>query len=114
MQKIIGSKSLQERRANHEPEKAFFDHALSSRAGAAVLFSVAYIAEEVNHECTGAGCAVCQQISVCESLLKAVGGAALAAGAAAMVFSKQHGAALPCAECVQTNTLISLKVKLSD
>ena len=93
-------------------KKRFLTMLLAAVLGAAVLFSVAYIAEEVNHECTGAGCAVCQQISVCESLLKAVGGAALAAGAAAMVFSKQHGAALPCAECAQT--LISLKVKLSD
>lgn len=95
-------------------KKRFLTMLLAAVLGAAVLFSVAYIAEEVNHECTGTGCAVCQQISVCESLLKAVGGAALAAGAAAMVFSKQHGAVLPCAECAQTNTLISLKVKLSD
>ena len=95
-------------------KKRFLTMLIAAVLGAAVLFSVAYIAEEVNHECTGAGCAVCQQISVCESLLKAVSGAALAAGAVAMVFSKQHGAALPCAECAQTNTLISLKVKLSD
>ena len=95
-------------------KKRFLTMLLAAVLGAAVLFSVAYIAEEVNHECTGTGCAVCQQISVCESLLKTVGGAALAAGAAAMVFSKQHGAVLPCAECAQTNTLISLKVKLSD
>ena len=39
-------------------KKRFLTMLLAAVLGAAVLFSVAYIAEEVNHECTGAGCAV--------------------------------------------------------
>lgn len=80
----------------------------------AVLFSVAYVAEETTHDCSGAGCAVCQQLNLCENLLKTVGGAALAAGVIKAAFSHLCGETLPCAECAKTNTLISLKVKLSD
>ena len=38
-----------------------------------MLSSVAYIAAESDHECTGVDCAICHQINVCENLLKSIG-----------------------------------------
>ena len=34
-----------------------------------MLSSVAYIAAESDHDCTGVDCAICHQINVCENLL---------------------------------------------
>ena len=49
-----------------------------------MLSSVAYIAAEAGHDCTGADCAICHQINVCENLLKSIGLAGSAAAAVAM------------------------------
>ena len=46
-----------------------------------MLSSVAYIAAEAGHDCTGADCAICHQIHVCENLLKSIGLAGFAAAA---------------------------------
>ena len=35
----------------------------------AVLVSLTFCAEEVNHDCTGADCAVCAQLKLCENIL---------------------------------------------
>ena len=48
-----------------------------------MLSSVAYIAAEAGHDCTGADCAICHQIHVCENLLQSIGLAGFAAAAAA-------------------------------
>ena len=37
-----------------------------------MLSSVAYIAAESDHECTGVDCAICHQINVCETCSKAL------------------------------------------
>ena len=37
-----------------------------------MLSSVAFIAAEAGHDCTGADCAICHQIHVCENLLKSI------------------------------------------
>lgn len=36
----------------------------------AVLVSLAFCAEEVNHDCTGADCAICAQMNLCENVLR--------------------------------------------
>ena len=36
----------------------------------AVLVSLAFCAEEVNHDCTGADCAICAQLNLCENVLR--------------------------------------------
>ena len=64
-----------------------------------MLSSVAYIAAEAGHDCTGADCAICHQIHVCENLLKSIGLA---------------GFLSSCTEAARAFTLVSLKVKLSD
>ena len=53
-----------------------------------MLSSVAYIAAESDHDCTGVDCAICHQI-LCRIIPS-------------------------CSEVVRTFTLVSLKVKLSD
>lgn len=37
----------------------------------AVLGSLTFCAEEVHHDCTGADCAVCAQLKLCENILHA-------------------------------------------
>lgn len=35
-----------------------------------ILVSLAFCAEEVNHDCTGADCAICAQLNLCENVLR--------------------------------------------
>ena len=79
-----------------------------------MLSSVAYIAAEAGHDCTGADCAICHQIHVCENLLKSIGLAGFAAAAAAAILYILCRIIPSCAEVARTFTLVSLKVKLSD
>lgn len=37
----------------------------------AILVSLTFCAEEVNHDCTGADCAVCAQLKLCKNILHA-------------------------------------------
>ena len=77
-----------------------------------MLSSVAYIAAESDHECTGVDCAICHQINVCENLLKSIGLAGSATVAAILYILCRI---IPsCIEVARTFTLVSLKVKLSD
>ena len=79
-----------------------------------MLSSVAYIAAESDHDCTGVNCAICHQISVCENLLKSLGLAGAAAAISAAFTYTMCRAVLPCTEMSGTLTLVSLKVKLSN
>ena len=77
-----------------------------------MLSSVAYIAAESDHDCTGVDCAICHQIGVCENLLKSLGLAGAATVAAILYILCRI---IPsCTEVARTFTLVSLKVKLSD
>ena len=76
-----------------------------------MLSSVAYIAAESDHDCTGVNCAICHQINVCENLLKSIG---LAGSAAAAILYILCRIIPSCTEVSRTFTLVSLKVKLSD
>ena len=79
-----------------------------------MLSSVAYIAAEADHDCTGADCATCHQIYACENLLKNIGLAVSAAAfAAAFTYTLCRGISV-CTDYAQSYTLVSLKVKLSD
>ena len=79
-----------------------------------MLSSVAYIAAEAGHDCTGADCAICHQINVCENLLKSIGLAGSAAAAAAAIRYVLCRILSSCTEAACAFTLVSLKVKLSD
>ena len=79
-----------------------------------LLFSAVYIAVEADHDCSGADCAICHQISTCENLLKDMGLAGTAAAITAALPYTLCKAVLLCTEVTGTLTLISLKVKLSN
>ena len=79
-----------------------------------MLSSAVYLAVEADHDCSGDGCAICHQISVCENLLKSLGLAGAAAAITAAFTYTVCKAILPCAETIDTLTLVALKVKLSN
>ena len=79
-----------------------------------MLSSAVYIAVEADHDCSGDDCAICRQISICENLLKSLGLAGAAAAVTAAFTYTMCKAILPSAETIDTLTLVSLKVKLSN
>ena len=79
-----------------------------------VLSSALFIAVEAGHDCTGAGCAVCRQISAVEDVLRAFGFAVIAALVARIVFNVLNRNTLCRISNLRTSTLVSLMVKLSD
>ena len=87
---------------------------LAAVLAAVMLSSAVYIAVEANHDCSGDDCAICQQIGVCENLLKSLGLAGAAAAISAAFAYTVCRAILPCAEMNGTLTLVALKVKLSN
>ena len=79
-----------------------------------MLSSVAYIAAESDHECTGVDCAICHQINVCENLLKSIGLAGSAVATVTAILYILCRIIPSCIEVARTFTLVSLKVKLSN
>ena len=79
-----------------------------------MLFSVAYIVLEAEHNCCGEDCAICAQIRACEGLLRNLLTIAVLSAAGRCCFALIHDFAD--ADCCSANshTLIALKVKLSD
>ena len=78
------------------------------------LFSRVYIVSEVNHDCVGEECPICQALTVAEEVeegISAAGGVIIAA--VAFLFAALILLYTP-AKNILSTTLISLKVKLSD
>lgn len=80
----------------------------------AVLGSLTFCAEEVNHDCTGADCAVCAQLKRCENILhtgKDASGPFILTPAPHFVLAALLSLSSP---LLLIKTPIRLKVKLSD
>lgn len=79
----------------------------------ALLFPAFFVISEANHDCTGIACRICEQICVCMHFLD---GAVRSSCRPAAVHSLVAAALCVCAISVfkKPNTLIKLKVKLSD
>ena len=80
----------------------------------AVLGSLTFCAEEVNHDCTGADCAVCAQLKLCENILhigKDRSGQIIRTLAPHFVLAAVLSL---CSPLLLIKTPIRLKVKLSD
>ena len=92
----------------------FMTRLLAAVLAVVMLSSAVYLAVAANHDCSGADCAICHQISVCENLLKSLGLAGAAAAISAAFTYTVCRAILPCAEMNGTLTLVALKVKLSN
>ena len=80
----------------------------------AILVSLTFCAEEVNHDCTGADCAVCAQLKLCENILhigKDSSGQFIRTPAVHFVLAALLSL---CSPLLLIKTPIRLKVKLSD
>lgn len=79
-----------------------------------ILVSLTFCAEEVNHDCTGADCAVCAQLNLCENILhigKDSSGQFIWTPAPHFVLAALLSL---CSPLLLMKTPIRLKVKLSD
>lgn len=80
----------------------------------AVLVSLVFCAEEVNHDCTGADCAICAQLNLCENVLRTgKDGSRQVIRTPAPHFAAAALLSL-CSPLLLIKTPIRLKVKLSD
>ena len=80
----------------------------------AVLGSLVFCAEEVDHDCTGAACAICAQLKLCENILHA---GKDGSGQFIRISTLHFAAAVLLSLCsllLLIKTPIRLKVKLSD
>ena len=79
-----------------------------------MLCSAFYLALEAGHDCIGDGCAICCQITVCRNVLRKLSTSVCAAAFAAVLSYTLCRNILICADCIHRNSLVALKVKLSD
>ena len=79
-----------------------------------ILCSAAFIAEEANHDCAGENCPICDQISVCQNILKTFSLAVCAVALAAAFIYTLRKHIFACTDMVPSYTLVSLKVKLTN
>ena len=79
-----------------------------------LLFSAAFIATEADHDCAGENCPICAQIAVCQNLLKTFSLAVCIAAFPAVVSYMLCRGSFACADVIPRNTLVSLKVKLTN
>ena len=79
-----------------------------------MLYSALFIAAEADHDCVGENCPICYQINVCQNTLKNLSLAVSAAAFAAAFTYTLCREFLTCADCIHRNSLVALKVKLSD
>lgn len=79
-----------------------------------MLFSFCFIIEEAEHDCDGDDCQICYQISVCKNALKplAIGFVAFVLAIYLYLFIFEQ--IVVACESQSYNSLVSLKVKLSD
>lgn len=79
-----------------------------------MLLSVTYVAAESNHRCEGADCPICHQICICEHVLKTLSGAASVSIMWYVLRQNLCQVVSVVSGFVRRDTLVSLKVKLSD
>ena len=79
-----------------------------------LLFSAAFIATEADHDCAGENCPICAQIAVCQNILKTFALAVCIAAFPAVFSHVLCRGSFACADAIPRNTLVSLKVKLTN
>lgn len=72
-----------------------------------MLYSAFFVAAEADHDCVGEGCPICYQIDACQNTLKSL------SLAVAFTYILCRCISL-CTDYAQRDTLVSLKVKLSN
>ena len=79
-----------------------------------MIGSALFIAAEVDHDCIGENCPICFQINVCRNTLKTLS-LAVCAAVFAVAFTYTLRVSISAhAETATGNSLVTLKVKLSD
>ena len=79
-----------------------------------MLYSALFIAAEADHDCAGENCPICAQIAVCQNILKVFSlTVCIAAFPAVFSYTLCRGS-FACADVIPRNTLVSLKVKLTN
>ena len=79
-----------------------------------MLYSALFIAAEADHDCVGEGCPICYQVDACQNTLKSLS-LAVCVTAVAVAFTYTLCRCISfCTDYAQRDTLVSLKVKLSN
>ncbi len=78
-----------------------------------LLFSF-YIAKEINHDCVGDNCPICQEISICENILRNISNDIAINGFVFIYTYISYKIILLYNPIFSKITLVSLKVKLSN
>lgn len=79
-----------------------------------ILFSAVYIASESNHECTDGECIVCLHINMCKNAFTVFKFIIASVFIFKAMFRLVSSISENIASAFKANTLVSLKVKLSD
>ena len=79
-----------------------------------LLFSAVFIAAEADHDCAGENCPICAQIAVCQNILKTFSLAVCIAAFPAVFSYTLCRGSFACTDAILRNTLVSLKVKLTN
>ena len=79
-----------------------------------MLFSVMYIAIESHHDCIGEDCPICQYIIVCENILKKLSTTLAVISISITFFFASKISIIKNLKLILIQTLVSLKVKLSN
>lgn len=87
---------------------------LAAILAAVMLFSVLFVAAEADHDCSGEDCAVCFQINICVKTLESCTRAVASAAVAAFVCAAAAVSVCACMAAAENDSLVTLKVKLSD
>ena len=79
-----------------------------------MLYSAFFVGAEADHDCVGEGCQICYQVDACQNTLKSLSLAVcVTAVAVAFTYTLCRCISL-CMDYAQRDTLVSLKVKLSN
>ena len=79
-----------------------------------MLYSAFFVAVEADHDCVGEGCPICYQVDACQNTLKSLS-LAVCVTAVAVAFTYILCRCISlCTDNAQRDTLVSLKVKLSN
>lgn len=79
-----------------------------------VVLSISFVAENLEHDCTGEDCSVCAIMAECESEIRSLGGAILLSFAVAYAIKRLTEKIYDDTETLVASSLISQKVRLNN
>ena len=79
-----------------------------------VLFSYFYIASEVNHDCIGENCPICESIQICENTVKKIGSGLITIAVLLFSFVHVYFPKFIYNSDISFDTPISLKIRMNN